>query len=71
MDFKEKKEMHLYRLRKCSSRDTLEKVIEVGESKYSNEDLQAFNSAADHRLAEIIMGRRYDTIPPAVWTFVR
>ncbi|KFX10710.1 Hha/YmoA family nucleoid-associated regulatory protein [Pectobacterium atrosepticum] len=65
------KERHLYRLRKCSNRETLEKVIDIGSDKYIGDELEAFNSAADHRLAEIVMGKRYDAIPSAVWQFVK
>ncbi|WP_250217448.1 Hha/YmoA family nucleoid-associated regulatory protein [Escherichia coli] len=31
----------------------------------------AFNSAADHRLAELITGKLYDRIPKEIWKYVR
>ncbi|EBW5029005.1 hypothetical protein DPS16_23100 [Salmonella enterica subsp. enterica serovar Enteritidis] len=39
--------------------------------KLSNDELESFNSAADHRLAELTMNRLYDKVPASVWQFVR
>ncbi|HEC8924889.1 TPA: hemolysin expression modulator Hha [Salmonella enterica subsp. enterica serovar Stanley] len=61
----------LYQLRKCSNKDTLEKVAESNRYKLSIDELEHFNSAADHRLAELTMNRLYDKIPASVWQFVR
>ena len=61
----------LYRLRKCTSIETLEIVIEKNKYSLTPDELEFFNAAADHRLAEITMGRLYDKIPPSVWKFVR
>ncbi|EAA8666963.1 hemolysin expression modulator Hha [Salmonella enterica] len=61
----------LYQLRKCSNKETLEKVAESNRYKLSNDDLENFNSAADHRMAELTMNRLYDKVPASVWQFVR
>lgn len=61
----------LFQLRKCSNKDTLEKVAELNRYKLSADELEMFNSAADHRLAELTMNRLYDKIPASVWAFVR
>jgi len=51
--------------------DTLEKVIERNRHQLSNEELENFNSAADHRLAELTMDKLYDKIPSSVWKHVK
>ncbi|EIZ2109807.1 hemolysin expression modulator Hha [Salmonella enterica] len=61
----------LYQLRKCSNKETLEKVAESNRYKLSADELEMFNSAADHRLAELTMNRLYDKVPATVWQFVR
>lgn len=61
----------LMRLRRCNCIDTLEKVIERNKYQLSNEELENFNSAADHRLAELTMNRLYDKIPRSVWQHVK
>ena len=66
-----KKEDWLLKLRRCTSRETLEKIIEKNSYQLSVNELEYFNSAADHRLAEIVMGKLYDKIPAAVWKFIR
>jgi len=65
-----KKEDWLLKLRRCTSRETLEKIIEKNSYQLSASELEYFNSAADHRLAEIVMGKLYDKIPAAVWKFI-
>jgi len=65
-----KKEDWLLKLRRCTSRETLEKIIEKNSYQLSASELEYFNSAADHRLAEIVMGKLYDKIPAAVWRFI-
>ncbi|MGA5657890.1 hemolysin expression modulator Hha [Rahnella contaminans] len=61
----------LMQLRRCKSIDTLEKIIEKKNYELSGEKLANFNSAADHRLAELTMNRLYDKVPSAVWKFVK
>jgi hemolysin expression modulating protein len=62
---------YLMRLRKCTTIDTLERVIEKNKYELSNDELELFYSAADHRLAELTMNKLYDKIPTSVWKFVR
>ncbi|EFS9043888.1 hemolysin expression modulator Hha, partial [Salmonella enterica] len=61
----------LYQLRKCSNKKTLEKITESNRYKLSDDELEMFNSAADHRLAELTMNRLYDKVPASVWQFIR
>lgn len=61
----------LMKLRRCSCLDTLEKVIERNRYNLSDNDLEIFNSAADHRLAELTMNKLYDKIPASVWQHVK
>ncbi|EFC9695281.1 hemolysin expression modulator Hha [Escherichia coli] len=65
------KEEWLYKLRRCSSFETLEKVISHTRYKLTPDALEAFNSAVDHRLAEITMNKLYDRVPASVWKYVR
>lgn len=66
-----KKIDYLMRLRKCRTMETLERVIEKNKYELSNDELEIFNSAADHRLAELTMNKLYDKVPVSVWKFVR
>lgn len=66
-----KKEDWLFRLRRCTSKETLEKIIEKNSYELTINELESFNSAADHRLAELIMGRFYDKVPSSVWKYVK
>lgn len=61
----------LMKLRRCSCLDTLEKVIERKRYNLTDSDLEHFNSAADHRLAELTMNTLYDKIPASVWQHVK
>ncbi|EAV0171241.1 hemolysin expression modulator Hha [Salmonella enterica] len=61
----------LFQLRKCTIRSTLEKVIEINRYKLTSSEAEAFYSAADHRLAELIMNKLYDKVPPGVWKYVK
>ena len=56
---------YLMRLRKCTTIDTLERVIEKNKYELSDDELELFYSAADHRLAELTMNKLYDKIPVA------
>lgn len=58
-------------LRRCRTRETLDKVIEHNSHRLSGTALMTFISAADHRLAEITMGKLYDRVPAGVWTHIR
>lgn len=60
----------LFQLRRCSKKETLEKIISSAQQKLSTDELEFFNAAADHRLAELIMNKVYDKIPASVWQYV-
>ncbi|HCB8920633.1 TPA: hemolysin activation protein, partial [Salmonella enterica] len=51
------KQEWLFQLRKCTSRDTLEKVIDINRYKLPLSESEAFYSAADHRRAELVMNK--------------
>ncbi len=61
------KQEWLYQLRRCSSVNTLEKIIHKNRDSLLNSERESFNSAADHRLAELITGKLYDRIPKEIW----
>ncbi|HFO8530236.1 TPA: Hha/YmoA family nucleoid-associated regulatory protein, partial [Escherichia coli] len=50
---------------------TLEKIIHKNRDSLSGSERESFNSAADHRLAELITGKLYDGIPKEIWKYVR
>ncbi|WP_148245146.1 hemolysin expression modulator Hha [Enterobacter asburiae] len=60
----------LLKLRRISERESLEKIIEKKRYELNDAELTVFWSAADHRLAELVMNRLYDRIPKSVWQFV-
>ncbi|EOX2600875.1 hemolysin expression modulator Hha [Yersinia enterocolitica] len=51
--------------------ETLEQIIERKKYSLSAEELEMFNSAADHRLAELTMNKLYDKIPASVWKHIK
>ncbi|HDC1791754.1 TPA: hemolysin expression modulator Hha [Salmonella enterica] len=61
----------LFRLRRCTSQETLERVIDKNKYSLSNDELEHFYAAVDHRLAELIMGKLYDKVPSGVWKYVK
>ncbi|CAI1684402.1 hemolysin expression modulator Hha [Serratia liquefaciens] len=61
----------IMQLRRCVSIETLEKVIDKNKYELSDDELETFYAASDHRLAELTMGRLYDKIPTTVWQFVK
>ncbi|HHQ7228698.1 TPA: hemolysin expression modulator Hha [Salmonella enterica subsp. enterica] len=61
----------LLRLRRCTSQETLEKVIDKNKYCLSDDELEHFYATVDHRLAELVMGKLYDKIPPGVWRYVK
>lgn len=65
-----KKIDYLMRLRKCRTLETLERVIEKNKYELSDDELEIFNSAADHRLAELTMNKLYDKVPVFVWKYI-
>ncbi|HIC6637549.1 TPA: hemolysin expression modulator Hha [Salmonella enterica subsp. enterica] len=60
----------LLKLRRFRERETLEKIIEKKQYELTDAELAVFWSAADHRLAELVMNRLYDRIPKSVWQYV-
>lgn len=60
----------LSHLRRYLTQETLEKVIQVNKQQLHGANLEKFMSAADHRLAELIMKQRYDRVPSSVWYHV-
>ncbi|WP_216782329.1 hemolysin expression modulator Hha [Candidatus Profftia tarda] len=65
------KKYYLMRLRKCTTLYTLERLIEKNKYELSNDELETFYSASDHRLAEITMNKLYDKIPAEVWKYIK
>jgi haemolysin expression modulating protein len=61
----------LMKLRRCTTLSTLEKIIERNKYALDIDELELFNSAADHRLAELTMNKLYDKIPVSVWQHVK
>ncbi|KSY82598.1 regulator [Escherichia coli] len=47
------------------------KIIHKNRDSLSTSERESFNSAADHRLAELITGKLYDRIPKEIWKYVR
>ncbi|QTP13386.1 hemolysin expression modulator Hha [Serratia symbiotica] len=65
------REEWLFRLRRVTTIETLEKVIEKNKYGLSESELSAFYSASDHRLAELTVGKLFDKIPASVWKLVK
>jgi len=58
-------------LRKCKTRDTLDQVAESIQKHITGADLERFQSAYDHRLAELAANRLFDKVPAHVWRLVK
>lgn len=65
------KQEWLFQLRRCTNRETLDKIIEKNKYDLTPDELEDFNSAADHRLAEIVTNQLYDKVPATAWSFIR
>lgn len=52
-------------------KETLERIIEKNKYSLTDDELEHFNAAVDHRLAEMAMGKFYDKIPAGVWKYVK
>lgn len=61
----------LYKLRRCLTVETLDKIIELNQYRLSGNELAVFYGAADHRLAELTMKRLFDRVPASVWHLIR
>lgn len=44
-------------------------MISHARYKLTPEEMEAFNSAVDHRLAELTMNKLYDRVPASVWKY--
>ena len=55
------KQEWILRLRRCTSKETLERIIEKNKYSLSDDELEHFNAAVDHRLAEMSK-RRLSTV---------
>jgi hemolysin expression modulating protein len=62
---------YLMRFRRCRKLITLETVYDHMKETVKEGDMMAFESAADHRRAEIIHGKLWDKIPLSAWANVR
>ncbi|EAV0136597.1 MULTISPECIES: Hha/YmoA family nucleoid-associated regulatory protein [Enterobacteriaceae] len=61
---------YLFKFRRSSSLETLEKVYEHMRDNVAPQEFMAFMSAYDHRKAEITVGKIFDKVPPSVWRLV-
>ncbi len=57
------KQEWLLRLRRCTDKETLEKIIDKNKYQLTDEELEIFYSAVDHRVAELTMGKHYNKVP--------
>ncbi|HAG9521009.1 TPA: hypothetical protein HHA48_005062 [Escherichia coli] len=71
-EYKARRSYYLMRFRACRKRDTLEKVYQsmLDRNQVPECDYGAFESAADHRRAEIVSGKLWDKVPSHVWRYV-
>lgn len=61
----------ILKLRRCSNKETLQTVTERIKKRLSGKELGVFQLAADHRMAEIIMQKLYNEVPPNVWKYIK
>ncbi|EDP9494011.1 hemolysin activation protein [Salmonella enterica subsp. enterica] len=54
-----------------ASLKTLEKIIAKNQGTLTSDKIETFNSAVDHRLAELTMNKLYDKVPASVWKYVK
>ncbi|RRM53696.1 hemolysin activation protein [Escherichia coli] len=50
--------------------DHFSSVVDNTRYKLTPAELETFNSAVDHRLAELTMNKLYDRVPASVWKYV-
>jgi hemolysin expression modulating protein len=65
------KQEWILRLRRCIHRRKPRKGYRKNKYSLSDDELEHFNAAVDHRLAEMTMGKLYDRVPSGVWKFVK
>lgn len=56
---------------RCEYIRELEIFVNQNFGRLSEYELEYFNAAADHRRAELTMGRLYDRAPASVWKRVK
>ncbi|EAB5564108.1 Hha/YmoA family nucleoid-associated regulatory protein [Escherichia coli] len=61
----------LFKFRRANTDETLEKMVEHMDLKVSQSDYAAFQSAADHRRAELACNKVFDKVPKSAWKFVK
>lgn len=61
---------YLYLLRRQSSIDTIDKIVERNESRLSSHQIGLLYGAADHRKVEIITGKLFDKVPKECWKLI-
>ncbi|EDZ2041651.1 Hha/YmoA family nucleoid-associated regulatory protein [Escherichia coli] len=61
----------LFKFRRANNDETLEKMVEHMDLKVSQSDYAAFQSAADHRRAELACKKVFDKVPKSAWKFVK
>lgn len=65
------KKAFLFRFRKASSADTLDRMYEHMRDKVAQGDVEFFLGAYDHRKAELAVGRIFDKVPISAWKYVK
>ncbi|EPN9162981.1 Hha/YmoA family nucleoid-associated regulatory protein [Escherichia coli] len=61
---------YLMQFRRYSKLDTLEAIYDRMGPHIPAEDISSFESAVDHRRAEIIHNRLWDKVPASAWKYV-
>lgn len=65
------KQFFLFKFRKTSNIDTLERMYEHMRDKVDDNDVAFFLGAYDHRKAELAVGRIFDKVPASAWKYVK
>ncbi len=65
------KQSFLFKFRKASNIDTLERMYEHMRDKVDDNDVAFFLGAYDHRKAELAVGRIFDKVPASAWKYVK
>lgn len=58
-------------LQRCSTIDTLERIIEKKRYDSTPDELESFLATADHRLGGLSMGKQQDRVLALVWKYVK
>ncbi|MFB4257252.1 Hha/YmoA family nucleoid-associated regulatory protein [Escherichia fergusonii] len=49
----------------------LVRTFPKNQGTLTSDKIETFNSAVDHRLAELTMNKLYDKVPASVWKYVK